>query len=97
MSKLSRRRFLRGTLNGGVVTITLPFLDCFLNDSGTALANGAPIPMRFGTWSWGLGMSEAIFVPKKTGPNFDLPEEIAALAPIQQHKRCAYQNNPLHR
>jgi hypothetical protein len=30
-------------------------------------------------------MSEAVFVPKKTGPNFDLPEEIAALAPIQQH------------
>ena len=85
MSKLSRRRFLKGTLNGGVVTIALPFLDCFLNENGTALANGTPIPMRFGTWSWGLGMSEAIFVPKKTGPNYDLPEEIAALAPIQEH------------
>ena len=30
-------------------------------------------------------MSESIFVPKKTGANFDLPEEIAALAPIQDH------------
>ena len=85
MSKLSRRRVLRGMLNGSAVTIALPFLDCFLNNNGTALASGAPIPMRFGTWSWGLGMSEAIFVPKKTGANFDLPAEIASLAPIQKH------------
>jgi hypothetical protein len=72
-------------LNGSAVTIALPFLDCFLNENGTALASGAPIPQRFGTWSWGLGMSEAIFVPKKTGAHFDLPPEIASLAPIQQH------------
>jgi len=85
MSKLSRRRFLKGTINGYGLTIALPFLNCFLNDNGTALASGAPIPMRFGTWSWGLGMSEAIFVPKKTGPNFDLPPEIAPLAPVQEH------------
>jgi hypothetical protein len=85
MSKLSRRRVLKGMLNGSAVTIALPFLDCFLNGNGTALASGAPIPQRFGTWSWGLGMSEAIFVPKRTGANFDLPPEIASLAPIQQH------------
>ncbi len=85
MSKLSRRRVLRGMLNGGAVTIALPFLNCFLNENGTALASGVPIPLRFGTWSWGLGMSEAIFVPKKTGADFDLPLEIAALKPVQQH------------
>ena len=85
MSKLSRRRFLKGTLNGGVVTVALPFLDCFLNENGTALASGAPLPLRFGTWSWGLGMSEAIFVPRNTGANFDLPSEIEALAPVQKH------------
>lgn len=85
MKKLSRRRVLRGMLNGSAYTIALPFLNCFLNENGTALASGAPLPMRFGTWSWGLGMSEAIFVPKQTGANFDLPEEIASLKPIQQH------------
>ena len=85
MTELSRRRFLRGTLNGGVVTVALPFLNCFLNENGNALASGVPIPMRFGTWQWGLGMSEAIFVPKKTGPNFDLPAEIEMLAPVQKH------------
>jgi len=85
MSKLNRRRFLKGTLNGGMITLGLPILDIFLNDNGTAFADGMPIPMRFGTWSWGLGMSESIFVPGKTGPDFDLPEEIAALAPVQRH------------
>jgi len=85
MKKFTRRRFLRGTLNGSAVTIALPLLDCFLDANGTALASGAPIPLRFGTWSWGLGMSAAVFVPKTTGADFDLPEEIAALAPVQKH------------
>ena len=87
MNKLmNRRRVLRGILNGCAVGVGLPLLDCFLNDNGTAMAaTSAPLPLRFGTWSWGLGMSEAIFVPQKTGANFDLPPEIAALKPIQQH------------
>ncbi len=85
MAKVTRRRVLRGMVNGGAVTVALPLLNCFLNDNGNALASGAPIPLRFGTWQWGLGMSEEIFVPKKTGTGYDLPEEIAALAPIQKH------------
>ena len=85
MRKLSRRRFLKGALDGGVVTIALPLLDIFLNDNGTAFADGMPIQTRFGTWSWGLSMSKSIFVPKKTGPDFDLPEEIAALASVKKH------------
>ena len=80
-----RRRFLRGVLGGGAVTVGLPLLDCFLNDNATAQASGLPLPLRFGTWSWGLGMSEAVFVPRRTGPDFDLPEEIAALAPVRRH------------
>ena len=82
---LSRRRFLRGTLKGGAVSVGLPLLNVLLDDNGTTYADGMPIPLRFGTWSWGLGMSESIFVPKKTGANFDLPEEIAALAQVQEH------------
>ena len=85
MSKLSRRHVLRGMVNGSAVTIALPFLNCFLNSNGTALASGAPMPVRFGTWGWGLGMTSSIFTPKKYGADFDLPEEISALAPIKQH------------
>ena len=46
----------RTLLKGLGATVALPFLDVFLNESGTALAStGAPIPVRFGTWYWGLG------------------------------------------
>jgi hypothetical protein len=83
MKNISRRRVLRGMFNGAAVSVSLPLLNCFLNDNGTALANGAPLPQRFGTWTWGLGMSRSIFVPKKTGPGFDLPEEIEMFAPIR--------------
>jgi hypothetical protein len=72
-------------LNGGATFVALPLLDCFLDGNGSALASSRPIPLRFGTWTWGLGMSEAVFVPKKTGPHFDLPPEIAPLKPVQKH------------
>jgi hypothetical protein len=85
MKSFNRRRVLRGLLNGGAVTVALPLLNCFLNGNGTALASGAPLPVRFGTWAWGLGMNKDIFVPKKMGANFDLPEEIIMLEPIRQH------------
>ena len=83
IASLSRRRVLRGMLNGGAVTLGLPLLNCFLNDSGTAMASGAPLPLRFGTWFWGLGMAQKIFVPKKTGANYELLEENSMLAPVK--------------
>jgi hypothetical protein len=82
---MSRRRVLRGVLNGGAVTVGLPLLNVFLNGNATAMADGAKLPVRFGTWSWGLGLNKAVFVPKKTGANFDLPEEIASLKDVQKH------------
>ena len=85
MTGLNRRRVLRGILNGGAVTVGLPLLDCFLNGNGTALADGKPMPVRFGTWFWGCGMNKAIFVPKKTGANFELPEEVESLKPVRQY------------
>lgn len=83
MKPTNRRQMLRGLLGGSAVTLALPLLDCFLNSNGTALADGKPLPVRFGTWNWGLGMNREIFVPKKVGANFDLPEEIASLAPVR--------------
>lgn len=85
MKKIDRRTVLRGMLNGTAVTVALPLLNCLLNDNGTALASGAPMPVRFGTWGWGLGMNSEIFVPSKIGADFDLPEEISALAPVRKH------------
>jgi len=85
VADVSRRRVLKGMLGGAGVYVGLPLLESFLNDAGTAYASGAPLPLRFGSWTWGLGMDEPIFVPKKTGPNFDLPPELEALEPIQKH------------
>src|SRR4051812_2336709 len=85
MAGFQRRRVLRGMLGGGAVTVGLPLLDCFLDGNGTALASGEAIPIRLGTWHWSLGMAAKVFVPTKTGANYDLPEEISCFAPIKQH------------
>jgi hypothetical protein len=63
----------------------LPLLDCFLNGNGTAFASGAPLPLRFATWFWGLGMNSSIFIPKTVGANYELPEELQALQSVKQH------------
>ncbi len=85
MNNINRRRILRGMLNGAAVTVALPYLECFLNSNGTALASGAPVPIRFGTWFWGLGMTKQIFTPTKVGADYDLPEQIASWKDIKQH------------
>lgn len=82
---LSRRKVLRGILNGGVVSVGLPLLDCFLNDGGTAYASGAPMPVRFGTWFWGLGGNNSILVPQGTGTNYDIPAQLAPVARVREH------------
>ena len=79
MTSPNRRRVLRGMLEGSAVTVALPLLDCFLNGNGTAMADGAKIPIRFGTWFWGLGMNRSIFTPKKVGAGYDIPEEMEPL------------------
>ena len=85
MFELNRRRVLRGMLNGGAVTVGLPLLNVFLNGNGDALADGKPMPVRFGTWFWGLGMSKSIFVPKTTGANYEITEEMEALKDVKKH------------
>lgn len=79
---VTRRSVLRGVLGGSTVGVALPFLDCFLNESGTALAaTGAPIPVRFGTWYWGLGHTpgHAIKAKAKTSAGIDFLQECAPL------------------
>ncbi len=85
MTQMNRRRVLRGMLGGGAVSVGLPLLNCFLNTNGTALADGAKMPVRFGTWFWGLSMTKDIFVPKTFGAGYELPEEIISLKSVQKH------------
>ena len=83
MTILDRRTLLRGAFRGAAVAMALPLLDCFLDDNGAALANGMPIPVRFGTWFWGLGVTEDRWKPEKTGAGYDIPPE---LKPIEAYR-----------
>jgi hypothetical protein len=81
---VTRRSVLRGALGGLSVGISLPFLDAFLNENGTALAaTGAPLPVRFGTWYWGLGHTPGhAIVPKtRTSEGIEFLTECEALKP----------------
>jgi hypothetical protein len=83
---LSRRTALRGMMNGAAITVGLPLLDLFLDGNGEALAaTGAPLPVRFGCWFWGLGVNPTRWFPDKPGKDYDLKPE---LDPIRayQHK-----------
>lgn len=83
--QITRRRLLRGMLAGSAVTVGLPLLDCVLNTNGTAFAStGAPLPARFATWYWPLGLGEDEWTPKSTGVNYTLPPQMAPLQPLQK-------------
>lgn len=78
---MNRRSFLRGTIAGSAVAVGLPFLDCFLNESGTAMASGAPIPVRFGSWFWGLGHTPGRGIAMDGKPEITFLEETQPLTP----------------
>jgi len=84
MSRISRRGFLRGTLQGAAVGMGLPLLNCMLNDNGKAFAaTGRRIPVRFGTWVWGCGFIPELWVPEQTGTDYVLPAHLAPLEPYR--------------
>jgi len=84
----NRRSFLRGLLSGSAVCVALPVLDRFLNCSGSAFADGAKLPVRFGTYFWGLGLTDTPtggtrWVPSKTGPGYEIMPELESLKPVK--------------
>ncbi len=72
-------------LGGAAVSVGLPLFDCFLNGNGTALAQGSPLPVRFGTWFWGCGMNPDRWVPTTEGADYELSPELEAIAPVREH------------
>lgn len=84
MPRWNRRNILKGMLNGAAVTVAFPLLDCFLDGNGRALASGAPIPTRFGTWFWGCGINEKRFFPDQVGSDFEFKAETQPLTPFKK-------------
>lgn len=87
-SHFTRRSVLRGMLGGAAVSVGLPMLDMFLNGNGTALASGAPLPVRFGTYFWGLGLTDTPaggtrWVPAKAGSGYEVMPELEPIAPFK--------------
>ena len=80
-----RRTILRGMFQGSTAIMALPFLDCFLDGNGTALAaTGRMIPTRFGTYFYGCGLTKTIWVPDSVGADYDVKSQIAPLAPYKK-------------
>jgi hypothetical protein len=83
---ISRRTVLRGMLAGGIaVSVPLPRLAGMLNGNGTAYAQGAPLPLRFGTWFFGNGIIPDRWIPSSTGQGdaWQLSEQLAPLAEVK--------------
>lgn len=84
----NRRSFLRGVLQGSAVCVGLPILNRFLNLNGTVYADGTRLPVRFGTYFWGLGLTDTPtggtrWVPSKTGYGYEIMPELESLRPVK--------------
>ncbi|MEO0601895.1 MAG: DUF1552 domain-containing protein, partial [Myxococcota bacterium] len=83
--KLRRRTVLRGLLGGASVAVGLPLLEAMLDGNGTALANGDPLPTRFGVWFWGNGVKPDRWIPDGTGTNWTPSSELAPLTALRRY------------
>lgn len=83
--RFHRRTMLRGLAGGALSAIALPTLDIMLNNHGTALAQGEPLPKRFGVFFWGNGVRLEHWTPSSTGAGYALTAELAGLAPVKDY------------
>jgi hypothetical protein len=84
--RVSRRFALRGALGGIGVAMWLPVLDAMCNDSGTAFAQGEPLPTSFGIFFWGNGIHPGpLWTPSSTGSGeaWQLPENLQDFAALK--------------
>ncbi|GLR87583.1 DUF1552 domain-containing protein [Bradyrhizobium iriomotense] len=78
--KIDRRFLLRGTCQGALAVMGLPFLDCFLDSKGEALAaTGRPLPTRFNTFFFGLGLTSQLWIPKIAGKDYEMTPQLKPL------------------
>ena len=84
--RLSRRAWLRGAAGTGIAIGLCP-LEAMLNDGGTALADGSPLPARLITFHMSNGVILDSWHPGSTGALRDLPAATAPLMEVAPHVR----------
>lgn len=90
MARFTRRSILRGALGGTAVCVGIPALDVFLDGNGKAYADGAKLPLRFGTYFWGLGLTPIVdggsrWVPKEaSGAQWTLTPQLKPLKGLEK-------------
>lgn len=82
---VSRRAMLRGLAGGAAVSVGLPVLEAMLDTQGRALADGTPLPKRFGVFFWGNGVRRAQFTPLQTGAGYALTPALQPFAELRQY------------
>ncbi len=82
---MKRRTFLRGVVGGAVATVALPPLEALLNTHGTAWADGAELPTRFGVWFWGNGVRREHWLPDGEGAGWQPRDELRPLTPVRDY------------
>ena len=89
-SRFNRRSFIRGAVAGATVGLGLPLLDMFLDGNGQALANGNPLPARFASFFWGLGLTPTRWEPRTVGKDYEVPPQLAFLKGDLQKKATVF-------
>ena len=83
MNPMSRRKFLRGVMATSAVTVALPALEAFTNTTGTAYASGNAFPKRYGLFYWGNGVHPDLWIPERTGTEWELSPQLAPFANVK--------------
>jgi hypothetical protein len=82
---ISRRTLLRGAAYGLGAAVGLPVLESMLNGNGNALADGSPLPTRFGTFYWGNGVIAQYWFPSQTGASWELTKLLTPLTKVKDY------------
>ena len=83
--KIQRRTFLRGLAGSAAVSLGLPLFEAMLDESGSALADGTPLPCRLITFMIGNGVRLDRWVPTSTGSGYALTPELAPLVDVKDY------------
>lgn len=85
--RLSRRKLLTGALKGAAISIGLPPLAAMFDANGRLYAAEAKAvakpETRFVLWFNGNGITERYWIPRESGPNFELTPCLSPLAPFR--------------